>query len=237
MNTFTVFFLRLLLGLVFGSFVNVLIDRTPQGESILGRSRCPKCKSKIFWYDNIPLLSYIFLKGKCRKCKRAISYLYPAIELLTAILFVLSPLPLLPYIPLLVALFFIDFQKKLLPDTLVFTGMGISFVANLLLFPDVFYAHLFFGFLAASFLLLIHLITKSRGMGLGDVKFSIFAGLLLGPLVLHYFYFAFILGAVYGIVLIILDKGKLKSEVAFGPFLITSLFLVYYGVRIPFISL
>jgi leader peptidase (prepilin peptidase)/N-methyltransferase len=125
-----------LLGLAVGSFLNVCVHRLPQGESIVRpRSRCPSCKKPIAAYDNIPLLSFLFLKGRCRHCGAAISFLYPAVELMTGLTFVLvylqfgfsaSGLKAGFLAAALLALIFIDLRDRLLPDAVTFPGMAVG---------------------------------------------------------------------------------------------------------------
>lgn len=185
------YFLLFILGLIAGSFLAALSYRLPRNISIkTGRSFCPNCKTQINWQDNIPLLSYLLLKGKCRKCRKKISWRYPIIEFATAIVFVLTGLnPFMLFIGcLLVLIFVIDLEHQLIPDELVFAGLGASLIY--LLSSVTFYQNLLAGFLAALFLLLIHFVTLGRGMGLGDVKLALFLGSLLGFSNLLYFFFA-----------------------------------------------
>ena len=227
------------LGLIFGSFANVLIWRIPQGLSIGGRSICRKCKGKIAWFDNIPLISFILLKGKCRNCKSKISLRYPLVELLTGVVFVFvylkfaysyQALFLLLLSPILISIFFIDLDHQIIPDELIFPGLIIVFL-YFLLSPITYtlYASLFAGFLASTFLLILYFITSGRGMGLGDVKFALLGGMVAGLANLFtWFFIAFLTGAVVGCILILVKKCGLKSKIAFGPFLIIALFLTIF---------
>lgn len=227
---FLIFFF--VLGLVFGSFANVLIWRIPQGFSIGGRSICRKCKSKISWFDNLPLLSFLILRGKCRNCKTNISLRYPLVELLTGIIFALLYLKFgLSYqafflallSPILISIFFIDLDYQVIPDELVFAGMIITLLSSFS------FSSLFTGFLSSSFLLFLHFITKGKGMGLGDVKLALFGGTLVGLANIFYWFFAaFLTGAVIGCILILVKKYGLKSKIAFGPFLIFALFIIIF---------
>jgi len=225
-----------LLGLIFGSFIGALTYRLPKRISIKkGRSFCPWCKLNIAWHDNIPLISYLLLGGKCRNCKRKISVRYPIIEALTAILFTLAAyayqnnfvllvLSLLT-ICLLVSIFVIDFEHQLIPDELVFVGLAA--VLLYLLSSSFFYQNLLAGLSASLFLLFIHFATLGRGMGLGDVKLVLFLGAILGMSNLVYFFFAsFLTGGVVAFILILTRKAKLKQKIAFGPFLIIGFFIV-----------
>jgi prepilin signal peptidase PulO-like enzyme (type II secretory pathway) len=215
------------LGLVFGSFIAALTYRYPRGISIAqGRSFCPSCKKQINWYDNIPIVSYILLSGRCRNCKRKISWRYPAVEIIAAFGFILIGFNFFALILFLIleTIFVIDLENQLIPDTAVFLGIiVVIFYSQSLIFNS-----LLAGFLAASFLLVIHLITKGRGMGLGDVKFAILGGYIIGlQLFPVWLLLAFLTGAVSGIILILAKRVGLKSKIAFGPFLILAIPLTY----------
>lgn len=224
------------IGLCLGSFSNVLIWRIPKGLSIGGRSVCRKCRNKISWFDNIPLLSFVLLYGKCRNCKSKISLRYPLVELLTGFIFLFiylkfaysyETLFFLLLSPILISIFFIDLNHQIIPDELVFAGIIIVFLYRLL-FPvnNSFYTAIFAGFLSSFVLLVLHLITKGKGMGLGDVKFAILGGMMVGlNHVFFWFFMAFLTGAVIGCILILTKRYGLKSKIAFGPFLILALFL------------
>lgn len=226
-------------GLIFGSFVSALSWRMPKGISIAkGRSICPKCKHQITWYDNIPLVSYVILRGKCRNCRKHISLRYPLIELSSGTGFVLIYLfsdiqdPILYVLAaiiflVLLIIFVIDLEHQIIPDSLVFTGVAVSFLYYLFYNPGTLSSSLLSGFAAASFLLVIHLVTKGRGMGLGDVKFAIFGGMVVGMKLLPtWLFLSFLTGAIAGIILILTGKAKLKTKIAFGPFLIVGMALV-----------
>jgi len=225
-------------GLVVGSFLGAYTFRYPRGISVLrGRSVCPKCKKNLVWYDNIPVLSFILLKGRCRECGKKISLRYPLIELATALGFVgiwflfLEPVFLVFLIlifSLLVAVFVIDLEQKIVPDELVFTGFGLTVFYLLLISPSTLFTNLAAGFGAALFLLLVHLATRGRGMGLGDVKFAVFAGTLLGwPMMPVWLFTAFLTGAVVGTILVLAKKVSFGKQIAFGPFLVMSLIIVF----------
>lgn len=227
------------IGLVFGSFFAAFSWRYPRRISIVkGRSICPNCKHQINWYDNIPLFSYIFLKGKCRNCGKHISWRYPMIEALTALgffflfsVFSASPLILvysLIIFSILVLIFVIDLEHRIIPDG--FTFLGILTVTVFLLFTDsrLIISTFFAGLLPAFFLLLIHLATRGRGMGLGDVKFAILGGMLTGMrLNIVWLFLAFLTGGIVGTILILRGKAGLKDQIAFGPFLVVSVGLTF----------
>lgn len=230
-------------GLVFGSFVNVLIYRLPKGLTLSGRSYCPNCKNKISWYDNIPLVSFILLKGKCRNCRQKISFQYPIVELITAVGFILIYVYFVNFVGtgyvyliylfavfvVLLPVFIIDLIDQIVPDELVYGGMILVFGFILLNDNQLIYSSLFAGFISASFLLLIHLVTHGKGMGLGDVKLAIFLGLFLGiTKIIPWFYLSFLTGAFVGIILILGKKARFGRPIAFGPFLIIGLLGAYF---------
>lgn len=237
------FVFLLVLGLIFGSFVNVLIYRLPLGLSIMGRSYCPKCKTKISWYDNIPLLAFIFLKGKCRHCNGKISFQYPVIEAITALGFIGLYLYFInlgtagfSYLIFLLLVFIIilpifvtDLIHQIVPDELVYSGIILVFAFLLLTDSQLIFSSLFAGFISASFLLLIHLATRGKGMGLGDVKLAVFIGLFLGlGKLIPWLYLSFLTGAFTGIILILVKKAKFGKPIAFGPFLILGMACAYF---------
>lgn len=227
------------LGLIFGSFIAALTWRLPKGISIIkGRSICPNCKDQIAWYDNIPVFSYILLAGKCRHCKKQISWRYPVIELSSAIGFSLIGFQLIPLILfcILEIIFIIDLEHQIIPDLFVFLGI----LLYLFTVQNSPFTVLFSGFICATFLLLIHIVTKGRGMGLGDVKFAVLGGMVVGlPLSPVWLFVAFLTGGITGIILIIGKKAHLKSKIAFGPFLILAIpiTLVFGGVILKFMGL
>lgn len=227
------------IGLLIGSFLGAFTFRYPRGKSVIrGRSYCVRCGSKIRWYDNIPLISYFILGAKCRDCGARISLRYPLIELATALGFIwigiLAPqswwhfLYLLFVFPILLAIFVIDLEHRVIPDSLAFFLLTLAIFYLLFGTSSDFYTRIFSGFIAALFLLLIHLITKGRGMGLGDVKFALFGGVFLGlPVALVWLFWSFLTGAFVGIILILVGKASFGKEIAFGPFLVFSLTISY----------
>jgi prepilin signal peptidase PulO-like enzyme (type II secretory pathway) len=127
-----------------------------------------------------------------------------------------------------VAIFVIDLEQKIVPDELVFTGFGLTVFYLLLISPSTLFTSLAAGFGAALFLLLVHLATRGRGMGLGDVKFAVFAGTLLGwPMMPVWLFTAFLTGAVVGTILVLAKKVSFGKQIAFGPFLVISLIIVF----------
>jgi len=214
-------------GLVIGSFLNVVIYRLPKKLSVIwGRSFCPKCKKKIFWFDNVPLVSYLVLKGHCRSCHSPISLRYPLVELLTGGIFLLSYLSHIGFLSYLlfaglIAIFFIDLKHQIIPDEILFPLIFLFLIFFLITnHQSLITNYLPSALLSFLFLFFIRLVTKSKGMGFGDVKLAFLMGLSLGfPKVIVAFYIAFLTGAIAGVILILVKKAKFKQKIAFGPFL------------------
>lgn len=211
-----------LFGVIFGSFLNVLIWRLNDEKAPKfwqGRSICPKCKHTLAWQDNIPLFSYLILRGKCRYCRKAISSQYPLVETVTALATILigfNPLFLILAYAFIV-IFFSDVEYQLIPDEMVIL---ISLVAAVLNF-QVIGPNLITGLSTALGFFLIVVATKFRGMGLGDVKLAFVMGLLLGfPNILVGVWFSFILGGAFAIGLLMLRRKKIHETMALGPFLV-----------------
>lgn len=207
------------LGLCVGSFLNVLIDRLPKGESIwFGQSRCDWCKKPLRWFELIPLLSYVLQHGRCRRCHKKLSLQYPIVELITGIGFVVLPWTDWLIFSSLLVIFVADLKYMIIPDSMVVLGvMGV-----------ITRAHWLPAIAASLFFLLLYLITRGRGMGLGDVKLSFLLGFWLGfPRIVIAIYLAFLTGALVGVTLILRGKKGLKSKIAFGPFLVLGAGIAY----------
>jgi leader peptidase (prepilin peptidase) / N-methyltransferase len=240
-------------GLFIGSFLNVLIDRLPEGEQVLrGRSHCDHCKRNLNWYELIPLFSFIFQKGRSHCCHRKLSLQYPLIELITGIgfgiiyyffsgqyqLFDNSFISLFHYSIILVSyliifsaflvIFVSDFKTFIIPDSmLVVLLFGVIINKIMLFYPTYYiqytiYLPYFLSALGAFiFFMTIFLATRGRGMGFGDVKLAPIIGLFLGyPLSIFAIYAAFLTGAFIGVILVIVHRKSMKSQLPFGPFLI-----------------
>lgn len=233
-----------LLGLIIGSFVSVVTYRIPRNLGFIkGRSFCDNCKKDLFWYDNVPLFSYIFYLGKSRCCSKKISIRYPLIEVSTAVCFVvlyLSSLSPLYYVlcTISLAIFIIDLEHQIIPDELTWLLLlyaicimlyGLSIAYNL---QHMVYSQFFSGFFFAFLLLMLNLVTKGRGMGLGDVKLAIPLGLWLGlEKGIVWFMYSFIIGGIVAGILLLLKRAKLKTKIAFGPFLILAFWIVLLVYR------
>ncbi|MDD2483185.1 MAG: prepilin peptidase [Candidatus Shapirobacteria bacterium] len=235
-----------ILGLCFGSFINMLVYRTAERYKLInnekliisdkGRSFCDYCGKQLKWYENIPVFSWLFLKGKTKCCHKKLPVSYPVVELTTGLLFLIfnSKFEIFNQIQIfnfqfLIGLLIIvllvfstafDWKYMILPD---FSTIILVSGALVLWFSGHFGEWNYFlsGLISAGFLLVLNLITKGKGMGMGDVKLAVFMGLLLGfPNIILAFYVAFIVGAIYGIGLMIFKKANKKKQVPFGPFLI-----------------
>lgn len=234
------------LGLVVGSFLNVVIARLPEKRSLLyPGSSCPKCQSPVKFYDNIPVLSYLLLRGKCRTCKNPISFRYPVIELMTAFLFLavklrfgVSPLLFIrdfPLIAILVSVTFIDLEHRLIPDPLSLGGLvlglitagfvpGLGWVSAI---TGALLGFVFFYGIAWYY----HWRTGKSGMGGGDIKLLAMLGAFIGPAgVLTTVLVSSVLGSIMGLAWAFLAKNRanepgensplLKVSIPFGPFLV-----------------
>jgi len=208
-----------LFGLAVGSFLNVLIDRLPKGlDVIAGRSHCDYCKKNLRWFELIPILSFVFQRGTCRRCHKKLSWQYPLVEIATGVGFVLlapSYWYWLIFSSLLV-IFVADLKYQIIPDSMVV--MGVIGVIGAI---GVTGENILAGAGVSAFFLLLWLVTRGKGMGFGDVKLAFLMGLLLGfPNIIIASYLAFLTGAGAGVILILLGKKKLKEKIAFGPFLV-----------------
>ena len=222
------------LGAVVGSFLNVIILRLPEEKSIVfPASHCPKCQHAIRFYDNIPLISYLFLKGRCRDCGGSISGRYPLVEGLTAILSLLIYWkfgPSLQYLCVflftcsLVVITFIDLDHQIIPDVISLPGIPVFFLAAVfvmnLRFLDAFLGFLIGGGVLYSVAFVYELITKREGMGGGDIKLLAMIGAFLGwQSLLFVLLISSFAGAAVGIVIMIAKGRDMKYAVPFVPFL------------------
>jgi leader peptidase (prepilin peptidase)/N-methyltransferase len=217
------------LGLIIGSFLNVVAYRLPRGESIVKpRSRCTTCGTEVRALDNIPLLSWLVLRGRCRHCKAQISPRYPAVELVTGIVFALvaiarGPEPELlldlPFAAMLIAVADIDLEHKIVPNRILFPMAVWGVAASAVVRPDKLPELVTAGAAAFTFLLLAALIHPA-GMGMGDVKLAGVMGLYLGLPVAAGMLIAFFAGSLVGIgIMLRHGAGARKRGVPFGPFL------------------
>lgn len=235
------------LGLAVGSFLNVCIHRLPERRSLVRPgSRCPRCGYELRWFDNIPVVSYIVLAGRCRKCRERISPRYPIVELVTMGLFVLHyavfGLTALFVVRLifacaLVVLFAIDLEHQILPDVITLPGIVAGLICSLALPPGILSS--LAGMVAGGGILFIIAEAWSRlrdveAMGFGDVKMLAMVGAVLGlELVIVTFVLSSFLGGIAGLVLIVSGRGTMASKVPFGTFLAAAALLAsLWGERL-----
>jgi prepilin signal peptidase PulO-like enzyme (type II secretory pathway) len=260
-----VFVSNFVFGAIIGSFLNVIILRHNTGKNITGRSSCSNCNSVLSWFELVPIFSWIMQKGRCRSCCARISIQYPLVETITGIVFVAAiffSLPLLPHILLLVILSLLiaitvyDLKHTIIPNVWVYTFSILSLLFYALTFAgeinfiDILWRVLS-GVVIASPFALIWLVSNGKWMGLGDAKLMMGIGILLG---LEQGFFAvmsaFVVGAIFGLLLIFLSSDELKrilvgftptpiskklvrgftmkSEIPFGPFLIGVSVIVWF---------
>lgn len=252
--------LLFVLGLVFGSFLNVVIFRTTHGTSPLsGRSMCSSCRRKIDWMYNIPLISFFWLRGRCFHCGNKISWQYPVVEFMTGVLFVWwfivgsgffmlvgSPWVIVqPLFWLLIAMgllivFVADWRYGIIPDSVniflfvVSLGYRLALVFGGKMEREDFVLALISGFGLTIFFWFLWFITKGKGFGFGDVKLAPALGLILGwPKVVVGIFGAFVIGALVAVILILVGRKKMKQTIAFGPFLVIgTIFALLLGSRI-----
>lgn len=226
--------LGLIAGAALGSFLNVVIYRLPRRESIVfPGSKCPSCQNRIAWYDNIPVISFLLLGGKCRKCGARISYRYPVIELLTACMVVASvvingvTLQMIADVVLgsiLIASAAIDYDFMIIPNRLTYPGMilGLAFAIPMQYFGMLRALHgAIVAMLVLGFMFFLgRLLFKRDSMGFGDFKLAAVIGLFTGPFwTMVALVIAVFSGGIIGGIQLALKKKKTGQEVPFGPFL------------------
>ncbi len=256
---YSIFFFSI--GTAIGSFLNVLIDRLPHNKRIDGRSHCDHCHKTLSPWDLIPLISFLLLRGRCRYCHKKLSGQYPLVEMLTGMIFLLifnhqfsvnwklenwnligNWLLIIISFAIassLVVIFFADLKYQIIPDQIqiaLFIFSVLYFISRigvqLTLIALVW--QLIAGVMVMIPILLIYLFTNGKGMGFGDVKLAFGIGVLLGVKGgLLALYFAFILGGIVGVYLLLTKKKKLKSKIAFGPFLVGgAIILLFFSQQI-----
>lgn len=218
-----------LTGAIIGSFLNVVIVRLPQNESlVVPRSRCRACGTELHWFDNIPVLSFLALRGRCRACGQAISWRYPTVEAVTALMFALaawrstSPADLLVawlFLSALVAIAGIDLEHKLIPDRITLPGIAVGFLTSFL-GTRVPWLDSLIGILAGGGILFAVIVLSGGGMGGGDMKLGAMMGAFLGyKLALLALFLAVIFGGLVALGLLSTGIRRRKDPIPFGPFL------------------
>lgn len=255
------FIIIFIYGLLVGSFLNCLIWRLYKEESLMGRSYCPKCKSKIVWFDNIPVLSYLFLRGKCRQCKKKISIQYPLIELVTAFLFVfvlflnnqiliinnqailnnqlfniesLLLLKNLVLVCIMIVVFVIDLRWYLILDKVTIPAAIFFFFINILLGVS-WISLLVCGAIGAGFFLIQFLVSNGKWIGGGDIRLGLVMGFAFGrlDLLILAMMLAYFIGSFIGVGLMIAGKKSMSSKLPLGVFLsVATLITLFYGENI-----
>jgi len=239
----------IIFGTLVGSFLNVVILRLPQeGESIVfPPSHCPKCKEHIRWYDNLPVISFLLLRGKCRFCHQSISWQYPSVELLmgllSGLLFITHGISVEFFVyfifcAALLAIIFIDWYHQIIPDVISLPGIVLGFILSFVR-PEVTWQESALGLLIGGGLFYAvaagyYLFTRRTGMGGGDIKLLAMIGAFLGwqalPIVI---FFSALLGSIVGVGTMVRQKKGGKTVVPYGPFLAVASYLyIFWGQEI-----
>jgi len=244
-------------GLIIGSFLNCLIWRLYKKESLLNRSYCPKCGKQIAWYDNIPVVSFLILGGKCRRCGKSISAQYPVVELITGLLFVVAynlnyELRIMNYgviihdslfiiqlvrdwfiISVMIVVFIYDLRWSEILDKVSLPACLAVFIMNLALGFNL-WNLLISGIIGGSFFLIQFVISGGKWIGGGDIRLGLLMGLALGwPVVILAIIISYFIGSIVGVGLILAGKKKWGSEVPLGVFLaIGSIISLFWHAQI-----
>lgn len=251
-----IFVFIFLLGIIIGSFLNVVIFRLNTGKSMVnGRSICMICNRILRWYELIPILSFVLQRGKCRRCKEKISYQYPLVEFITGLIFLLIAIHFLPAIlitpmsylflvlffafifSLLIVISVYDLRHKIIPDNLVYLFSLVSLLSIFInhsnigvLFVWPSFPNIIAGPLLAAPFALLWFLSKGKWMGLGDAKLMLGIGWMLGIYIgIAAIILAFWIGAVIGIIIMIISRKKvsMKTEIPFAPFLIIGTLIAF----------
>jgi leader peptidase (prepilin peptidase)/N-methyltransferase len=230
-------------GAVVGSFLNVCIYRLPKKESVVfPPSHCPNCDYKIPFYDNIPILSYIVLAGRCRSCKVRISPQYPLVELVTALFIKFGPslsfLVLFLFCSAMVVVTFIDLEHQIIPDVISLSGIVCGFIFSFFI-PQLGWLNSLIGIAVGGGSLLLvaygyEFITKKEGMGGGDIKLLAMMGAFFGWRAIPFIIFvSSLIGSVIGITVMLIQKKDAKLAIPFGPFLaLGAILYIFFGRQV-----
>lgn len=227
-----------LVGLVFGSFYNVVALRIPEGKSIVApRSACPKCGHQLTAWELIPVLSYFIQRGKCRRCKARISPVYPFFELLTGVLFAIAPLIIgwsgelviaLTFISMLVIITVSDLAYMIIPDKVLMFFAGLFLIERIFI-PLIPWWDSLAGAAVGFILLLLIAVVSKGGMGGGDIKLFAVVGFVLGvKMLLLSFFLSTLFGALFGVIGLLLGSIKRKQTIPFGPFIALGTLVAYF---------
>lgn len=238
----------LFLGAIIGSFLNVCIYRIPAEISIVSPpSRCPNCGASIRWYQNIPIFSYLMLRGKCGSCRVGISWRYPIVEALTGALFVLvfnsfqfsaATVVYWLFVAALIVITFIDLDHQIIPDVISLPGIVVGFLCSFVI-PWLSWSDSLLGILLGGGSLylvafLYEFLTKKEGMGGGDIKLLAMLGAFLGwKAILPIIFISSLIGSLVGIPLMLVKKADSKLAIPFGPFLaLGALIYLFWGPQL-----
>jgi leader peptidase (prepilin peptidase) / N-methyltransferase len=232
-------------GAVIGSFLNVCICRLPKNESVVfPPSRCPQCGFKIPFYDNVPIISWLLLRGKCRSCKAPISPQYPLVELVNALLTLFLFMKFGPSFPFLVlflfcsamvVITFIDLEHQIIPDVISLPGIVAGFLFSFFI-PQLGWQNSLLGIVVGGGSLLVvaygyELLTKKEGMGGGDIKLLAMMGAFFGWKAVFFIIFvSSLIGSVIGVTVMLIQKKDSKLAIPFGPFLaLGAILYIFFG--------
>lgn len=239
--------LAFIFGTIFGSFLNVLLWRLPEGKGIGGRSHCRACHHQLAWYDLIPIASFLILRGRCRYCHAGIHIRYPLVELTVGLVLgtffvmrapLLNPEAIITIFGLLIltSLFFFDLFYLILPDVLIFPAIGLYALYDIIKLAHPF-SYILTALLLAGFFAILYLVSRGKKLGFGDVKLSFLIGLVLG----YPFGFIAIVGgiwlaAIIAVILLVLKKASSQDAIPLGSFLALStiICIIFYHEIFPF---
>ena len=231
----------IIIGGLWGSFANVCIVRLPEDKGVVsGRSNCPKCKKQINWYDNIPIISYFILNGKCRKCKKPISFQYVVVELLSIVSFVtiyliygfsFTTLLLLILSLAFIIIFFIDLKHFIIPDVITFPLMALGFIKSFIPNLDPLFPYYVLSLIGGIFgygiiwgiIFFYKQVKKKEGMGLGDAKLLAVIGFWFGLDAVPFIIFLSSTIALISVAPDLIKKSKkMSTQIPFGPYIIAA---------------
>ena len=231
----------IIIGGLWGSFANVCIVRLPEDKGVVsGRSNCPKCKKQINWYDNIPIISYFILNGKCRKCKKPISFQYVVVELLSIVSFVtiyliygfsFTTLLLIIFSLGFIIIFFIDLKHFIIPDVITFPLMALGFIKSFIPNLDPLFPYYVLSLIGGVFgygiiwgiIFFYKQVKKKEGMGLGDAKLLAVIGFWFGLDAVPFIIFLSSTIALISVAPDLIKKSKkMSTQIPFGPYIIAA---------------
>jgi len=249
MSPIVIFYIfAFIFGAVVGSFLNVCICRLPKSESVVfPPSHCPTCDYRIPWYDNVPIISYLILRGKCRSCKARISIQYPLVELVTALLTLFlfmrfGPtfvfLVLFLFCSAMVVVTFIDLEHQIIPDVISLPGIVAGFIFSFFI-PQIGWLNSLIGIVVGGGSLWLvasgyELLTKKEGMGGGDIKLLAMMGAFFGWKAIPFIIFvSSLVGSVIGVTVMLIRKKDAKLAIPFGPFLaLGAVLYIFFGSQL-----